>query len=169
MKQVSVCMLAIACTGLSTFGCGSPDTASTDTRRDIGAAFDLAAMKRAVEEKNRHFTEAHVTGDSAAMVNIFTHDARVLPPNADPVIGRPAIEALTSQYLTFGITEFREETTAFYGSEDLLIDEGTYVMVYGEDDTTETGKYLNVWRKEGGEWKIYSNMWNTNAPATPAR
>lgn len=78
------------------------------------------------------------------MVDIFTQDARVLPPNADPVIGRPAIEAATSQYLTFGITEFREETTAFYGNEDLLIDEGTYVMVYGSDNTVENGKYLNV-------------------------
>jgi len=42
----------------------------------------------------QHFTNAHVVGslDSAAMVNIFTSDARILPPNADPVIGRPAIE-----------------------------------------------------------------------------
>jgi uncharacterized protein (TIGR02246 family) len=169
MKRASVCILTIACTGLLAIGCRSQDTDSTDTHGDTVAAFDLAAMKKAVEEKNRRFTEAHVIGDSAAMVNIFTRDARVLPPNADPVIGRTAIEALTSQYLTFGITEFREETTAFYGNEDLLIDEGTYVMVYGEDNTMETGKYLNVWRKEGGVWKIYSNMWNTNAPVTPAK
>ncbi len=42
----------------------------------------------------QHFTNAHVVGslDSAAMVSIFTSDARILPPNADPVIGRPAIE-----------------------------------------------------------------------------
>jgi ketosteroid isomerase-like protein len=171
MKRVSVCILTIACTGLWAIGCRSPDTDSMDTNRDDVAAFDLAAMKRAVEERNRRFTEAHVVGslDSAAMVNIFTQDARVLPPNADPVIGRPAIEALTSLYMTFGITEFREETTVFYGNEDLLIDEGTYVMVYGEDNTRESGKYLNVWKMEGGEWKIFSNMWNTNAPATPAK
>jgi ketosteroid isomerase-like protein len=42
-------------------------------------------------------------------------------------------------------------------------------MVYGKDKTTEHGKYLNVWRKENGDWKIYSNMWNANAPATPAQ
>jgi ketosteroid isomerase-like protein len=168
MKHVSVLVLAIAGAGLLAIGCHRPDTASTDTDRDTVAAFDLAATRRVVEEKNRRFTEAHVTGDSVAMVDIFTQDARVLPPDSDPVIGRPAIEALTSQYLTFGITEFREETTAFYGGEDLLIDEGTYIMVYGADSTRESGKYLNVWKKEGGEWKVYSNMWNTNGPTTPA-
>ncbi len=53
--------------------------------------------------------------------------------------------------MTFGITEFREETVAFYGNEDLLIDEGTYVMVWGEDNTREEGKYLSVWKQEAGE------------------
>jgi ketosteroid isomerase-like protein len=98
------------------------------------------------------------------MVNIFTSDARILPPNADPVIGRPAIEALTALYMTMEIAEFREETTAFYGNHEMLVDEGAYVFVY-DKGKTERGKYVNIWRKEGGEWKIYSNMWNTNAPA----
>lgn len=62
-----------------------------------------------------------------------------------------------------------EEITAFYGNEDILMDEGSYVLVYGKDNTTERGKYLNVWRREGNEWKIYSNMWNANAPATTAK
>lgn len=82
---------------------------------------------------------------------------------------RPVIEVLTAQYLTFGITEFSETTVAFYGNEDLLIDEGTYVMVYGKENTRDAGKYVNIWRKEDGEWRLYSNMWNSNAPTAPAR
>jgi hypothetical protein len=37
-------------------------------------------------------------------------------------------------------------------------------MVYGEDHTVEKGKYLNVWKFVDGDWKIYSNIWNANAP-----
>jgi hypothetical protein len=56
-----------------------------------------------------------------------------------------------------------------FGNDELLIDQGNYVMVYGKDKTTEKGKYLNVWKQEGGTWKIYSNVWNTNAPPAPAK
>ena len=166
MPRIPRLLLALTLTGLPALGCGRPDVGPTTSRRDSVVTFDLAAMRREIEARNRRFTNAHVIGDSTAMVDIFTDDARVLPPGADPVIGRPAIEALTAQYLTYGITEFREETTAFYGNDDMLIDEGTYVMVYDHGRTTEQGKYVNIWRKERGEWRIHSNMWNANAPRT---
>ncbi len=164
MKQVSICFLAITFAGLLTIGCGS-------NNKDSSATFDVTAMKKIIEEKNNQFTKAHITGqkDSAAMVNIYTQDAKVFPPNSDPVIGRPAIAVLTSQYLNMDIKEFREETTAFYGNEDYLIDEGNYIFIYGKDNTIEKGKYLNVWKKEDGDWKIFTNMWNTNMPATPTK
>lgn len=62
-----------------------------------------------------------------------------------------------------------ETTVAFYGNEDLLIDEGTFVMVYGKAKTRDAGKYVNIWMKEDGVWRIHSNMWNSNAPAARAR
>lgn len=148
---------------MATTGCQRPGAAPAAS----APAFDLAAARKTIQEKNARFTRAHVVGDSVGMVDVFTEDARVLAPNADPVIGRAAIEVLTSEYLKFGITEFREETTALYGNEDMLIDEGTYVMVYGKAGTVDKGKYLNVWRMVDGEWKLYSNIWNANAPMAP--
>lgn len=161
-------LLAFNLVVLAIAGCGRTNASST-TQSET-SAFDLPAMRSAIEARNREFTNAHVVGslDSAAMVNIFTSDARILPPNADPVIGSPAIEALTALYMTMGITEFREETTVFYGNQEMLVDEGTYVFAYNGGRKTERGKYVNIWRKEGGEWKIYSNMWNSNAPPAAA-
>jgi ketosteroid isomerase-like protein len=167
MTRPRIALLALNVAVLVIAGCGQTDG---DYAKDSQPpAFDLAAMQSMIEERNQQFTKAHLVGslDSAAMVNIFTSDARILPPDADPVIGRPAIEALTALYMTMGITEFVEETTAFYGNHELLVDEGRYVFVWDEGKT-ERGKYVNVWRKEGGEWKIYSNMWNTNAPPAAA-
>jgi ketosteroid isomerase-like protein len=130
---------------------------------------DVTATRKIIQEKNNQFTKAHITGDSAFLVNIFTQDAKVFAPNSDVVIGRPAIAVVNSQYLKLDIKEFREETTAFYGNEDYLIDEGSYYFRYGKDNTIDKGKYLNVWKKEDGDWKIYSNIWNTNMPATPTK
>jgi uncharacterized protein (TIGR02246 family) len=162
-------VVTIALAALPASACRSADSRPAAAGGGVAAAFDVTAMRDTIESLNREFTDAHVVGDSAAMVNIFARDARVLPPNADPVIGRPAIERMTSDYLTYGITEFREETTAFYGNADMLIDEGTYVMVYGKVPVRENGKYVNIWRREDGNWRIYSNMWNTNAPAASGK
>ena len=131
--------------------------------------FDVTAMKKIIEEKNNQFTKAHITGDTTFLNNIFTKDAKAFPPNSDVVIGRAAIAVVNSQWVNFGIKEFREETTAFYGNEDYLIGEGTYYFRYGKDNTIDKGKYLNVWKKEDGDWKIFSNIWNTSMPATPAK
>ena len=141
---------------------------STSSSKAGQTGFDLAKMQKVIEANNARFTDSHVQGDQATIDAMFTKDAKCLPPGADPVIGRDAIAQLTRQYLEGGVSEFRESTTDFYGNEELLIDQGTYVMVYGKDKTRETGKYLNVWKKEEGVWKIYSNIWNTNAPAAPA-
>jgi ketosteroid isomerase-like protein len=169
MKHSFVAALAIAAMAMGTVGCSERTGPSTPTTKSSAMNSDLAAMRKVIEENNARFTRAHVTGDGPLIDNMFTQDAKVLPPEAEPVVGRSAISKLTSQYIAFGITEFREETTDFYGNEDLLIDQGNYVMVYGKDKTLEKGKYVNVWKKEDGTWKIYSNIWNTNAPPAPAK
>jgi hypothetical protein len=41
----------------------------------------------------------------------------------------------------------------------------------GDDkgNTIDKGKYIDVWRKVNGDWKIYSNMFNSSMPVAPAK
>lgn len=142
--------------------CGGPAPPSTP---DGSSRFDLGATRQAIAELNQRFTNAHLTGDVAAIDSMFAPGATSYPPGADAVSGLPALHAFTVQYLEAGLTKFREETTEFYGNAEYVIDAGTYVVTYGPDQVTERGKYLNVWQRVNGNWKIKSNMWNTDAPA----
>ncbi len=142
--------------------CGGPSPASTRAER---LPFDMEATRRVIAEQNKRFTDAHVTGDIATIDSMFTPDARSYPPGSAAVIGLPALHDFTVEYVKAGVTEFREETTDFYGNADYVVDAGTYVVTYGPTQVTERGKYLNVWTQVGGIWKIRSNMWNTDAPA----
>ncbi|MBI2814335.1 MAG: nuclear transport factor 2 family protein [Opitutae bacterium] len=169
MKNRLIPTLASIIALSATVGCSVLPSSSTSSGKAGHTGFNLAEMQKLIEANNERFTAAHVRGDQVTIDGMFTLDAKCLPPGADPAIGRDAIAKLTREYLETGVSEFREETTDFYGNEDLLIDQGTYVMVYGQDKTRETGKYLNVWKKESGVWKIYSNIWNANAPTGPAK
>lgn len=144
--------------------CGGP--APTATRHEPGR-FELDATRQLVAELNERFTNAHVTGDVATIDAMFAPDAKAYPPGADAVSGLPALHAFTVEYLESGLTEFREESTDFYGNAEFVVDAGTYVVTYGPDHVTERGKYLNVWQRVNGSWKIKSNMWNVDGPAPP--
>ena len=169
MKHILAATLALTLTATALVGCNDKKAPAIPATKGSAMNFDLAAMQKVIEDNNNRFTKAHVTGDSLLIDNMFTRDAKVLPPESQPVIGRSAIAKLTVDYIGYGITEFREETTDFYGNEELLIDQGNYVLVYGKEKTIEKGKYVNVWKKEDGIWKIYSNIWNTNAPPKPVK
>lgn len=147
-------LLAIACSG--------PPPASIQAEH---RPFDLNGTRQLITEQNKHFTDAHLAGDVAAIDSMFTADAKSYPPGSPAVSGLPAMHAYTVEFLKAGLTEFREVTTDFYGNAEYVTDAGTYVATYGPDHVTERGKYLNVWQQLNGTWKIKSNMWNSDAPA----
>lgn len=128
------------------------------------AEFDIHATKTEIQEKTKQFTKAHITKDTAYLNNIFTEDDKVFPPNSEVVVGKKAISKLNFDWVNYGIYEFKEESTSLYGNKDFVIDEGTFYLRYGSENTIDKGKYINIWKNINGEWKIYSNIWNTNLP-----
>lgn len=164
MRRLPVFVLPLVCAALLLAACGQPPSAQAP---ETARAFDLAAMRTRIEAENARFTRAHVDGDIAAIDAMFTRDARSLPPGGAPAVGIAAIHELAAEYLKAGVHDFREETTEFYGTPDVLVDSGTYVMTYGADRTVEHGKYLNVWTREDGAWKIRTNIWNAGPAPAP--
>ena len=132
---------------------------------DKNEAFDMVEMRKIVDEENALFAKAFVSGDSTTMINHYTADGKLFPPNSTVVTGRAAISKLIKQYLTYGIKEFNDETTSLYGDADNIIEEGNLFMGDGKGHTIDKGKYICIWKKVGGQWKVYSDMWNTSLPA----
>ena len=126
--------------------------------------FDLDATRQLIARENERFTKAHLTGDIATIDAMFAPDATSYPPGAAAVTGIRALHDFTVEYLKAGLSEFREETTDFYGNAEYVVDAGTYVVTFGPDHVTERGKYMNVWKQVNGTWKVQSNMWNSDAP-----
>ena len=160
MNRIPTLFFLIAFSGF-TVCCENKNTTSVEIESEI---FDLDAMKKLIKEKSDQFTQAHITGDTAFLNAIFSSDARVNPPNSDVITGYAAIAAGNLEWVNYGIVEFNETSTFFYGNEEYLIDEGTYYLRYGNENTIDSGKYINIWKNEDGEWKIFSNIWNSSLP-----
>ena len=122
---------------------------------------DLAAVRRGIEETNRRFEGAFAGGDPAsAMREVYTADARVLPPDAEMVRGRDSIAQFwTAAAQQLGVQRVQLETMELepMGDHAYEIGRATLTLAGGQQ---VTGKYVVIWRQEDGRWKLHVDIWN---------
>ena len=129
----------------------------------LGAAPALAQSKATIEKLNDAWTAAFNKGDGAAVAALYTEDAYVLPPGSAIVKGRPAIEAFWRQAA-------QQMSDAKLTTVDILPlgrsaarEIGTVTLKTKSQPPQEVvGKYVVVWRKVGRDWKLATDIWNTD-------
>ena len=123
----------------------------------------LAQNKATIEKLNDVWTAAFNKGDAAAVAALYTEDAYVLPPGSAMVNGRAAIEAFWRQVA-------QQMTDAKLTTVDVLPlgrssarEIGTVTLKTKAQPPQEVvGKYVVVWRKIGRDWKLATDIWNTD-------
>ena len=127
------------------------------------AAPASAQDKATIVKLNDAWAAAFNKGDASAVAAMYTEDAFVLPPGAEMVKGRAAIEAFwrqaaqqmgdakltTVDVLPLGLRAAREIGTVSLKSKS-------------QPPQEITAKYAVVWRKVGGKWKLATDIWNTS-------
>jgi uncharacterized protein (TIGR02246 family) len=123
----------------------------------------LAQNRATIEKLNDAWTAAFNKGDAAAVVALYTEDAYVLPPGSGMVKGRAAIEAFWRQAA-------QQMSDAKLTTIDVLPlgrsaarEIGTVTLKTKSQPPQEVvGKYVVVWRKIGRDWKLATDIWNTD-------
>jgi ketosteroid isomerase-like protein len=126
---------------------------------------DAPDPRPAIEEANAGFSALLARGDAAGMAAMYTADAQAFPPNGDIVTGSAAIQKLWQGVMDSGIKGAKLITVDVTASGDLASESGKYEMSGAEAKVLDSGKYVVVWKREGGRWKIHRDIWNTSLPA----
>lgn len=126
--------------------------------------FDLAKAKAEIEQANKDFMALVAAGDSVGLANSYTADARFMIAGAPPVVGRANIQTAMSNIVQSGITGIDLRLENVYGTEALLAEEGELTLFAG-DDAVAVEKYIVLWKKEDGKWKLFRDISNSNLPA----
>ncbi len=106
---------------------------------------------------DREFDGAVARGGSAAWVSYFAEDGIMLPAGSNIVMGRKAIQEHMSQAFSDPKFKLRWEPLGAGVSRDLGYTYGLYRSERPGNDgkpVTSYGKYVTVWKKQRGEWKI---------------
>ena len=97
-----------------------------------------------------------------ALDNIYTVDARILPPGADSIQGRAQIKGFWQQAIAgLGVRDAKLTTVDAQAAGDSVIE------VCRADLTLDAGQILTVkyvvhWKEEDGMWKWHTDIWNMN-------
>jgi uncharacterized protein (TIGR02246 family) len=115
----------------------------------------------AIKRLNIEIGAIQTRGDARAMTEFYVDEAVLLPPNAQPIKGKPAIFEFLSTVLP-NVAHFTSETKEVeVVRPDVLVEQGVYRTVTRNPDAAVlTGKYLVLWREVGGIWKITHDMWS---------
>jgi ketosteroid isomerase-like protein len=112
----------------------------------------------------RRFVAAYNQGDAPGLAAFYTQDGQIMPPNAEVAAGPLALEALFRSFWDAGDTVIELETVEAEGSGDIAYEVGKYTLSGKLGKVNDLGKYIVVWKKVGGQWKLYRDIFNSNMP-----
>ena len=124
-------------------------------------------VREAIEASNQQFMDAFSRRDAAAIGLLYAEDAQALPPSAPALEGREAIATMWQSVLALPLASIQLQTVDVGIGVDSAWETGRYSMAGNDGKTAETGKYTVIWKHDEAGWKIYRDIWNSNAPATP--
>jgi ketosteroid isomerase-like protein len=124
----------------------------------------LSEIRLAMAATNEIFNvEIFGKRNFAALDNVYTSDARILPPGAPMVSGREAIKKFWSDLVTGA-----DAKSAVLSSIDVMlagdgvVEIGSAALTLGGGGQLEV-KYVVYWRQEDSLWKWHVDIWNPNA------
>jgi uncharacterized protein (TIGR02246 family) len=127
----------------------------------VASASDGGA-KAGIDAGNRKFEQAVAKGDAAAVAKLYAPDAMILPPDAPPAKGREAIEkefaGLVGQFKKITL-----RTLEVYPMGNFALEVSSWRLEDASGKGPE-GKGMVLWKKNGGTWQFYRDMWSGNAP-----
>lgn len=114
-------------------------------------------------QKAKDFSDYVVAADYVKIVESYTEDAKIFPNNLDILEGKEAI--LNYWTLPEGVQTTHHKLMP---SEIKVMDDEAYDYGYYEGKTKRAngeesswrGKYVVIWRKVDGDWKMYLDIWN---------
>ena len=131
------------------------------------------ALAHSVEAQLNELTAKWVAAfkqrDFAVIEALYASDGLLLPSNSPPVEGPKAVVAVWKSWAELPNVDiaFAANRIEVSSSGDMALDYGWYTFAFDTDNGrfSDRGKYVIVWKKVGGAWKIAADIFNTNLPA----
>jgi len=130
----------------------------------LAAAPALAQPLRSeIQGQDDKFAQAFNSGNAAALAQLYTQQASVLPPGAPMASGRAAIQQFWEGAIRNGLKNLSLEVISVerYGNAAREIGHfGLDAPGQAGQTSRVEGKYVVIWKRAGGNWQLETDIWN---------
>jgi ketosteroid isomerase-like protein len=127
---------------------------------------DITIVKKQIDDLNKSYGKRFSSNDANYFKEHYCKDAKIFPANMPAVDG---LESIRTFYFDDGrnaaMGNIIVTATSVFGNDEMVVEEGLYDFPDGKGGTFDTGKFIVLWKKEDGKWKMYREIWNTNLPS----
>lgn len=123
-----------------------------------------AGAREAIQSTNAKFAALFAKGDAAALSALYAKDGAVMPAGGEPARGTQAIQKFWQSAIASGVAGVEVKTVELYGGGKTATEVGEYALLDKAGKTLDRGKYIVIWKQEGGDWKLLRDMFSSNQP-----
>ncbi|CAD5230897.1 unnamed protein product [Bursaphelenchus okinawaensis] len=116
------------------------------------------ALFQEIKTRQEEFMQGFNAGDAHRASQVYDKDGYFMPNGHSPVKGREGIEKYFKQDMADGVVSAQIITEEVNGSGDWAFERGSYHL--DGKRGTESGAYLQIWRKIDGVWFIHNDCFN---------
>ncbi len=118
-----------------------------------------------VQHANAAFENHFAQQDAAAIAALYTTEGMLMPTGMGPIQGHEGIQAFWQGAIDMGVKRLSLHTQDVEELTDTAIEVGAYSLFAAGDQPLDQGKYLVVWKRQEGTWKLHQDIWNSSQPA----
>jgi uncharacterized protein (TIGR02246 family) len=115
-----------------------------------------------IRTANQLFEQNFASGNPKGIASLYTSDGILLPPGADMQKGTDAIKGFWQMVMGLGIKTARLKTVEVDQEGETAIETGQYELGGAAGERMDHGKYMVIWKREDGQWKLHKDIWNTS-------
>lgn len=129
------------------------------------STFDLVNAKKEIELANKEIISSILKGDSVAAANCYSKDGKLMVNNGKSITGKENIASFWGPFSKIA-GDLTLTTIEIWGDENCISEEGAYEIKSKEGKSVDMGKYIVIWKKEDGKWKLHRDISNSDLPVT---
>lgn len=98
--------------------------------------------------------------DAERLGDLYTREARLMPPDSEILTGRDAAVEFWMAIGEQGVDRIDIESVDVERDGETANRVGRAALFDGSGSQIDRAKFVEVWRREEGEWRIHRDIWN---------
>lgn len=134
---------------------------------------DLASEEKAIRGMDARWLKAAQSRNPSGEAAIFASDGVAYREHNDPLVGPAAYQAFQTKFYADNpqvSTTWSTDAIRVAESGDLAVQTGEFhnTALGATGDREDKGRFVTVWKKTDGEWKVAHDMSSTTMPEVQA-